>query len=44
MSNFIKNRLVEAEVFQADRWKDGRTDMKLTVAFLSSANAPKKGV
>jgi len=36
----MKIRLVEAELFHADR----RTDMtKLIVAFRNSANAPKKG-
>jgi len=39
ISNFIKIRPVEAELFRAD----GRTDMtKLVVAFRNVANVPKK--
>ena len=38
----MKIRPVEAELFHADRWKDGRTDMtKQIVAFRNSANTPK---
>jgi hypothetical protein len=38
----MKIRPVGAELFQADRWTDGRTDMaKLIVAFRYFANALK---
>jgi hypothetical protein len=34
--------LTDAELFHADRWEDGQTDMsKLMVAFLSFADPPK---
>jgi len=37
----MKIRPVEADLFHADRWKDGRTDLtKLIVAFRNFANAP----
>jgi len=40
--NFMKIRPVGAELLQADRQTDGRTDMtKLLVAFRNFANAPK---
>jgi len=39
----MKIRQVGDELFQADRWADGQTDMtKLTVAFGNFANAPSK--
>ena len=42
MSNFMKVRLVGAELFHANRRRGGRTDMtKLMVAFGNSAIAPK---
>jgi hypothetical protein len=42
ISNFIKIRPVGAELFHADRQRDGRTGMsKLIVAFRNFANAPK---
>jgi len=38
----LKTRPTEAELFDADRWTDGQTDMpKLTIAFRTFANAPK---
>jgi hypothetical protein len=41
ISNFVKIRPVEAELFQAHSRNDRRTDMtKLTVAFPNTANAP----
>ena len=43
MSYFMKIRLVEAELFYADRRTDGRTDMtKPIVAIFKYARAPKK--
>jgi len=45
ISNFMKIRPVEAELFNADERTDGQTDMtKLTVAFRNSANAHKASV
>jgi hypothetical protein len=42
MWNLMNIRPVGAELFHADRWKDGRTDMtKLIVAFRNFANVPK---
>ena len=39
--SFIKIRLVGADLFHTDRWKDEQTDMtKLRVSFRSFANAP----
>ena len=45
ISNFMKIHPVGAELFHADGWMDGRTDMtKLAVAFRNLANAPKKTI
>jgi hypothetical protein len=42
MSNLMKIRPVESELFHADRRSDGRTDItKLIAAFRNFANAPK---
>ena len=41
ISNFMKVRPVGAELFHAGGRTDGRTDMKLTVAFRNFANALK---
>jgi hypothetical protein len=41
ISNSMKIRLVETELFHADRPTDRGTDMKQTVAFRNFANAPK---
>jgi len=43
ISNFIKIHPVGAELFHADRWKDGQTDMtKLMVTICNFANTPIK--
>jgi hypothetical protein len=43
MSHLMKIRLVEAELFYANRRTDGQTDMtKPIVAIYKFANAPKK--
>jgi hypothetical protein len=43
--NFMKIRLVVAQLFHADGQTGGQTDMtKLTVAFRSFANAPKTSI
>jgi hypothetical protein len=40
ISNFIKIRLMEAQLFHADRLTDGQTDMtKLIVAFRNFAKS-----
>jgi hypothetical protein len=39
--NSMKIRPVGAELFRADGRSDGRTDMKLIVAFRNFTNAPK---
>jgi len=45
ISNSIYIHPVGAELFHADGWTDGGTDMtKLTVAFLNFANVPKKKI
>jgi len=42
ISILVKIHPVRAELFHADRWIDGRTDMpKLMVAFHNFANAPE---
>jgi hypothetical protein len=43
ISNFIKIHPVGAELFLADRWIEGRTDMtEIIVASLNFVNAPEK--
>jgi len=43
MTNFMKIRLVGAELFHTDGQKDRQTDItKLIVAFHNFANAPKR--
>ena len=43
-SNFMKIGPVRGELFYADEWADGQTDiMKLIVAFKNFSNAPKNG-
>ena len=43
ISSFIKTRQVGVELFPSDRETDGRTDVKLIVAFRNFANARKNG-